>query len=1625
MLNQERDRLHQEILEYRFGCHSDPESFRQRLESDPELQHLYQEMADTAGLIQLAAQEESPALSLPQVEAAGNAPFLHRLRWAALWLFLLLCASFFTPYLKSAWQHWQSSRSFLSLEVRGPAALPDTAGGSFEIRPKDFEGEATEADLSWTAFDRAGQVMAEGRQTGVQLASLEIPPKLLGAGRLEITARSAAGEQRQTIRLDHPSSALLVHLSTDKPIYRPGETVYWRVVGLDRFSLSPIPVGSLPIQIFDGKDTSLVNRSIRLNEKGVESQAFGLAPDADGGEYRIAVRDPGNQFDLASLNFIVRPFQAPKLRKQVDLDRESYRPGDTAYADFQVAILNGQPAAEAQVVAGFRIAGEEVWQQEATCNAEGRILFQVPLPQETDQTEGRLTFRVEHQGRLENYAETVLIEQDDFEVHFFPEGGDLIADVDQRVYFEILDRGGRPMQGSGQIVDQQGQTVARWQSEHQGRGRFRIKPQRDQHYRLVMDGRPDRAFPLPTGKADGSVLEALQDGFGPEEALRFRVQNHSNGTWHLAAFQRGRLLAEESFSGAGIRTLELKPRAAVSGVLRVTLFDEHWNPVAERLIHRRPAQYLQVQIRNGKSVLAPGERQNLEIRTFDETGKAIPAVVGLCVSNFGVREMADQIRIGLADQAWLFEEVGSTLDPEDFLASDPESTRNIDLLLATRGWRRFLWTRSEALTADQEPVDEEAWLALQARSGRGSDKTWKSEGTRKIRRELRALERNQGRKLTQAIAFSVLLLLPFLLGQFFLSSYYRRLWRHWGPASFGRIASLGSGALVTFLWLALPFYFYSQTNSLVPGADAAPATMEGMLEALGYSNLEEPVEAELMTLGYSDGEESWGWEAEDALEEEGELEEIEFEDAPIPEETEEQNLVSALGYVSLDDVDQNASATRHRNGWLRVRSYAYAAERSTERSDFRDTLFWDGAIETDAQGFARVSFDIGDHLTTWEAWADAHGQQRLGQGSVQFESRLPLSIEPVIPPELTQGDRIELPIRLATSQLAQGDLHFQAQSSGAWQLTGTAEQIFPVSKFRNQAVRHYLPLEVDSDQTEAAELQLQLQQGRLQDRWKGQVRVVPRGFPHRLAKAGNLGPEEVARFRVSIPESLTPGSLRGSLKLYPSLLGTLADGMEGLLQEPHGCFEQTSATHYPNVLTLAFLESSGEVAPAIRKRALAYLDRGYRRLVGFECERLGFEWYGKDPGHGSLSAFGLHEFQDMVSVYDGVDPELLARTRQWLLDRRLEHGGFQPDHARFSFGSAPQAIHDAYTAWALAAAGTDPETLAPTLAWLQPRLQASQDPYEVALLTLAFHESGNPGYAGQGRKRLLPWQKEQGWLQGSHTSFTGSLNLNLKIETTALAILAWLGSEEYRAPASSAVEWLLQQRQGNGSFGATQATILALKALTAYQQQERQIVQPAHIRLFVNQKPVESLRLFGGEQEAVILEKLERHLGPGVHQVEIRQEGPNQLPWTLDLRYFAEQPATHPDAPLRLQTRLQGEQWQEGEAVELEVELENLSEQGLAMTMAIVGLPGNLEAPTQHLQELENQGAFDAWEIRGRELIFYWRGMAPKQNHRFRLGLWARIAGVCTGPASRAYLYYSPQEIYWTPPLLARVSPRR
>src|SRR5213594_1110796 len=293
----------------------------------------------------------------------------------------------------------------------------------------------------------------------------------------------------------------------------------------------------------------------------------------------------------------------------------------------------------------------------------------------------------------------------------------------------------------------------------------------------------------------------------------------------------------------------------------------------------------------------------------------------------------------------------------------------------------------------------------------------------------------------------------------------------------------------------------------------------------------------------------------------------------------------------------------------------------------------------------------------------------------------------------------------------------------------------------------------------------------------------------------------------------------------------MTDALQSLLREPNGCFEQTSSTSYPMVMAQQYFLTHTGIDPAVIAKARDLLEVSYKKLTGFESRTKGYEWFGADPGHEALTAYGLMQFADMAQVRS-VDKDMLDRTRAWLLSRRDGTGGLRRNaKAVDSFGGAPADTTNAYIVWALIESGE--KGLNKEIALVKASAGTTGDSYIVALGANILHAAGDNAGARQLMDKLAGSQDAAGSVKGAVTSITRSGGDALAIETTSLSVLAWMREPAYAAQVQKGLQWIVESNK-SGRFGSTQSTVLALRSIVAYDNANARPKAPGRIILSVD-----------------------------------------------------------------------------------------------------------------------------------------------------------------------------------------------
>jgi uncharacterized protein YfaS (alpha-2-macroglobulin family) len=649
----------------------------------------------------------------------------------------------------------------------------------------------------------------------------------------------------------------------------------------------------------------------------------------------------------------------------------------------------------------------------------------------------------------------------------------------------------------------------------------------------------------------------------------------------------------------------------------------------------------------------------------------------------------------------------------------------------------------------------------------------------------------------------------------------------------------------------------------------------------------------------------------------------------------------------------------------------------------------------------------------------------LGTADALIESIEPFYLEPKMPLELTSGDEPRIPVALVNNtdqplekvrfQWPADVKELKAAPEHAWGLEG-------ITLEPGQRFRELVALKTDGF-VGAASLTFSATAAGHADRNTRKVTVKPLGFPAQTTAGGLLQADGSFALTFTIPEDRVARSIHTDIRVFPSPVGNMTAAMGRLIREPSGCFEQTSSTSYPLVMAQQYFTTHQGVDPALIQRSAKTLRKGYDRLVSFECHKRGYEWFGQDPGHEALTAYGLMQFVDMGRVMQ-VDREMVETTRKWLMNQRDGEGGFNRGRRALHTWVVDKDCSNGYILWSLLATGNRPTELKQEIDHFRAAATESDNSYVVALAANVMHEAGDLAARDAFIDRLYRAQQKDGHIAGATTSIVGSGGKALTIETTALAQLAMLHRDDAPGNVEKAHKWLAEQCEG-GRYGSTQSTVLAIKAIVAYDQARARPEAPGHIVMHLDGKPVGKPIAFDAQlTDTIELPDIGDRLEPGEHTIELRMEDGSRMPFAISIAYHRTQPDSSRQCRLRIDTALNRTRMVEGEVTEARVKVRNIGEEAVPTPIAIVGIPAGLEVRHDQLKELRDAGTIASYEVIGREVVLYWRQMNAGQTVELPLSLIAAIPGTYTAPASRAYLYYTDEHKHWTEPLAVTITAR-
>ena len=1522
------------------------------------------------------------------------------------------------------------------------------AGGPAAVRVivTDSKNEAvggpSSVRIELTAGDQKARVLFTGRmnQRGTTEAQFRFPAGVVGRYPLRYVVDTPIGsaEFTQSVRLEDKASIML---TTEKPIYQPGQTIHVRALALDRANHEATAGRKLTFEVEDSRGNKVFKKATQTDAFGVAAAEFGLADEVNLGTYHLrAVMGEAGAANTAEMALNVERYVLPKFKVAVEMagagtGKHGYRPGEHVTGTVRANYFFGKAVDGAEVTVkgtGMDVAMFEVGAVSGKTDGEGAYRFDVKLPdyfagRPLSQGAARVLIEAtvkDSAGHSETRGEPITVSESPLLITAVPEGGTLIPDIENQVFILTSYPDGKPaiadirVGASGNsderaTTDAGGVALVTLKSVP-GLGALQVEAtdREGNHTSTAV------SVQVRTG-ADQILLRTERAVYRAGDRIPLKLYStQKHGTVYVDVVRQGQTILTRDadlVNGQAELTLTATPELAGTVDFNAYIFDRNARPVADhRLVFVQPADELKIEATADAAVYKPGDDARIRFRVTNSRGQGVHAALGLQIVDEAVFALAEK-QPGFAKVFFYLEQEVMKPRYEIHSIGMPEVVETGQAERRDLG-ARALFAATEIVSANK--FETEFGRSVPAAKYGAYAARYRTSFVAQVGRVADVLHRvsarnPNGRDLTKVVAEMTDARRPELrdawggllrIERQAQSGYY--MVRSAGPDKHFETGD----DLVTYLEVLMDGNVIVTSPPVFSSGGGIGTGHGGGIGGGGGGG----VGGVFLAAGQQGQQGMQG----------GVLGGIiggvpMAARAMLVDGANFRDLAVSTG--SLAKKEPGAAPTAH------VRSY------------FPEALYINPEIITDQNGVASIAIPLADNITTWRMAmiaSTAHGA--LGSGTSSLKVFQDFFVDLDMPVTLTQGDRVSIPVAAYNYSPARGDVRLQLRTDDWFRLVeDVPDKTVAVdagrvggSEFTLEATRvGKFKLTLSARMMGAAGAGERANRADIVVR---EIEVVPNGreqnvvFNGRLAPlAGRQGASGVeaplyVAHAVNFPAGSIPDAGKIFVRLYPGPLSQVIEGMDSILRMPGGCFEQTSSSTYPNVLALDYMKRTQKLTPEVHAKAEGYIANGYQRLLTFEVPGGGFSWFGQAPANKILTAYGLMEFSDMSKVYD-VDANVIQRTQQWLAGQQQPDGSWKPDTNFINEGATNRYNSDmlritAYLGWSLENTGYQGPAVEKARQFVERQMGTKSDGYTLAVVANFAADGKDREFTRRAMEMLLDARTEQGeqvWWTSDETGVYAT-GASASVETTGLAVQALLKSGAASGTAGKALGYLASKKDSSGTWGTTQATIMALRALLLSTEKGAADVRGT-LEVSLNGKPAERLVLTPENNDLFHQFVLKGVDSGGANQVEIRFDGKGALAYQVVGRYFVPWDARPASEALSIGVAYDRTQLAQDDIATATATVRNNLAKSANMVMVDLGIPPGFDLLSEDLQGYQEKssgqkgGRLEKFSLTATQAILYFDSIGAGQTVTLRFRLRAKYPMRAKTFPSRVYEYYDPE----------------
>ena len=506
---------------------------------------------------------------------------------------------------------------------------------------------------------------------GTTDAHFKFPSNLVGSYQLHYIAETSMGsaEYSQTVQLEDKVSILL---TTEKPIYQPGQAIHVRALALNRADRHAVADRGLTFELEDSHGNKVFKKVTQTDKFGIASADFELADEVNLGVYHLRsllANENSAPTNTAEIALNVERYVLPKFKTVINFadkggkPQHDYRPGDHVVGTIHANYFFGKPVDGAIVevkASSADVTINEAAKQSGKTDKDGVSHFDLKLPDYfagLPLTSGAARVLIEatvkdSTNHSETRGEPITVSGSPLLITAIPEGGSLIPHLDNQVFILTSYPDGTPAE-TDLVIHASGMAEQHLSTDSGGIAVAHIKaPTKDGSLKIDADDHrgASTSSDVPLQLRDGTdqiLLRPNRAIFHAGDPIQLKVfSTQSRGTAYVDIVKDGQTIVTRDLdieNGEAQLTLAATPAMAGTLDINAYLFGRDAQPIGDhRLVFVQPAEELKIETTTDAAEYKPGGDARVHFHVTNSQGHGVSAALGLQVVDEAVFALAEK-----------------------------------------------------------------------------------------------------------------------------------------------------------------------------------------------------------------------------------------------------------------------------------------------------------------------------------------------------------------------------------------------------------------------------------------------------------------------------------------------------------------------------------------------------------------------------------------------------------------------------------------------------------------------------------------------------------------------------------------------------------------------------------------------------------------------------------------------------------------------------------------------------------------------------------------------------------------------------------------------------------------------